>query len=66
MNRPWNWTHNALRIRVARVRINHLGPQKAATQFCVELSREWESLGRDQILPGYEVFAESFGKRYAT
>jgi hypothetical protein len=25
-----------------------------------------ESLGRDQILPGYEVFAESFGKRYAT
>src|SRR5262249_6468373 len=25
-----------------------------------------ESLGRDQILPGYEVFAEKFGKRYAT
>jgi hypothetical protein len=36
---------NALRIRVARVRINHLRPQKAATQFCVELSREWGSLG---------------------
>jgi hypothetical protein len=25
-----------------------------------------ESLGKDQILPGYEVFAEAFGKRYAT
>jgi hypothetical protein len=24
-----------------------------------------ESLGRDQILPGYEVFAKTFGKRFA-
>jgi len=36
--------HNALRIRVARVRINHLGAQKAATQFCVELSRHGVTL----------------------
>src|SRR5262245_64570316 len=35
---------NALRIRVARVRINHLGPQKAAKQFCVELSRHGVTL----------------------
>jgi hypothetical protein len=46
--RPLGESPNALRIRVARVRINHLGPQKAATQFCVELSREWDHLEFEQ------------------